>query len=125
MLVCFVDSGTLSEHGASCYAPSSSPSTGSPNSLPTAHILGLPTLLQTPEGSQQDSPDESLHLSHDDSPNSVTTGPNMAKKPLQPCTICASNPAKVCLQVHPFLYQFKWVQIMNAICSLYFNGLGC
>ncbi len=102
LLVGFADSGTISEHGASCYAPSSSPSTGSPQSVATVNILGLPSPQQTPEGSPQDSPCGSPHVSHEDSPNSVTTGPSITKKPLQNCTICALNPAKVCLQVNSF-----------------------
>ena len=89
----------MSEHGVSCYAPSTSLSTGSPHSVASGHKFGLPTPPETPEGSQQDSPEGSPPLTHDDSPNSVTTGPNFAKKPLQPCTICALHPAKVCLQV--------------------------
>jgi hypothetical protein len=131
-LVGFTDSGTMSEHGASCYAPSTSPSSGSPHSVATGHKFPLPTPPATPEASQQGSPEGSPPLGHEDSPNSVTTGPYFAKKPLQPCTICALNPAKICLQVGslpqsiqrsglvssmPFLVSISIVGVANKICG--------
>ncbi len=104
----------MSEHGASCYAPSTSPSTGSPHSVATGHTFGLPTPQSTPEGSQQDSPVGSPHGTPDNSPNSVTTGPNFSKKPLKPCSICALNPAKVCLQVRSLSSSIQGSGFMNA-----------
>lgn len=123
--MCSPDSRTISEHGASCYGLSSSPSTGSPNWMPTGNVLGLPTLQQTPEGSLQDSPNESPHLSHDDSPNSVTTGPNIAKNVLQPCKICALNPAKVCLQVWSLPMSLQRSYFIIRLCNFCIVCLGC
>lgn len=124
LLVVFADSGTISEHGASCYAPSSSPSTASPHSLVGAHLLRLPTPHRTPEESQEDSLDDSPHLSNDESPNSVTTGPHIAKKPLQPCKICTKNLAKVCLQVRNLSMSILLSFTINDPCSINLNCLG-
>lgn len=124
LLVVLADSGTISEHGASCYAPSSSPSTASPQSLVGAHLLRLPRPHWTPEESQEDSLDDSPHLSNDESPNSVTTGPHIAKKPLQPCKICTNKPAKVYLQVPNLSMSIQLSFTINDLCSINLNCLG-
>ena len=115
------DSGTISEHGASCYAPSSSPSTASPRSSVGANLEGLVTPHRTYEESQEDSQDDSPRQSSDESPNSVTTGPQIARKPIQPCKICAKNPAKVILQVLNLSLSIQLSVFTSDICALNFN----
>jgi hypothetical protein len=118
LLVVLADSGTISEHGASYYTPSSSPSTASPHSLVGAHLFRLHTPHRTPEESQEDSLDDSPRTSNDESPNSVTTGPHNATKPLQPCKICTLNPAKVCLQVPNLSKSIHLSLAINVLCSI-------
>lgn len=55
----FANPRTISKHGSSCYAPSSSPSIVLPPSLTNNHVLRHPAHWESNEDSPNDSPNES------------------------------------------------------------------